>query len=146
MAVHVTSADYESIRGFFVWMMENQMEFPEGRPPEDYPVAMLSKFEREAGGMAPLSVGLGIGFVLAVTADLSAEQERAINERLSAVGLITLSEVKERFGDPLHLVMWRGKVLDEDEYYSLRNAVESMSEPDQIEARRLLGEFETRLD
>jgi hypothetical protein len=88
-------------------------------------------------------LGLGIGDLIELT-EGSPERTSAIDAALRDAGIMTLSEVRAKFGRAIRAIMKRGALRNEAEYYSLRNAVEAMPEPDQIEAWRLLGEFETR--
>ena len=146
MTARVTSENYEALKGFCIWFWEQRSsEWDKiGISWENRPDAVLSAFEQQSMAIAREGVRQGRGDIIEETQGLSLQQIAAADAALAAEGLPTLSQVRVQFWGKIANIMQREKVRSEDEYYALRNALESMPEGEQLKARSLLGDFESR--
>ena len=141
----VSARDYAPLKAFFAWMSEWIMPAPPGLPPEDRPLAALERFEARSMSMARKGLAMAVGDMIEDTSHLSAEEVGAIDAALRAEELLTLTEVRARFGRAVGRLLGGGEVRNEDEYYLLRNAVELLPEAQQAEAWEMLAAFEHRI-
>jgi hypothetical protein len=140
----VTAENYESLKGFFGWMVENAMKMPPGLPPEGHPMAQLKIFEEKSRAIARQSLRIGIGDTLEATMDWSLEKIRSADLALAALNLPTLTTVKLEFSRKIAGILTRGRVRSEAEYYALRNVVEGMGETERATAWDILGAYELK--
>jgi hypothetical protein len=143
--VRVSAEDYEPLKAFFAVMSDLLFSHADALPPEQRPRAALEATEARSMANARQGLGAAIGDIVEASDDFSPAQLAEIDARLAAVGLLTLSNVRARFGRVVRAIMKRGAVRDERDYYALRSAAEIMSGADKAEAWRLLGDFELRI-
>ena len=67
---------------------------------------------------------MAIGDLIDLTSGWSAEQISALDLKLGAAHLPTLTEVRARFSNAVQRVLRRGRIDDESEYHAVRNAAE----------------------
>jgi len=142
--MRIAAEDYEALKAFFAWASEHLLKIPVSLPPDQHPVSVLAGFEARSMAAARNGLALAIGDIVEDCESLPAERVKAIDAALGAEGVVTLSEVRARFGRAIRAIMKRGKVRNESEYYALRNAVDAMAKPERADAGRLLAAFETR--
>ena len=141
----VTAENYESLKGFFGWMVDNTMTMPSGLAPEGHPMAQLKMFEEKSAAIARQSLRLGIGDTIEDTMDWGAAKIQTADSALAALKLPTLTAVRLEFSRKILGIMTRGRVRSEAEYYALRNVVEGMGELEQAKAWDILGAYESKV-
>jgi hypothetical protein len=143
--VNIRADDYEALKAFFGWMVENVLVMPAGLPPEHHPIAALAHTEARSMAMARRGLRMAIGDLVEQTQDFPRDRVNQIDDALAASGLPTLSYVRARFWSKVASIMKRGRLRSEGEYYALRNFVDAMPASQSEEAWRLLADFETRV-
>jgi hypothetical protein len=142
MAPRIADEDYEAMKGFFAVMSEELMRLMPPLPPEDHPMAVLERQEKESMSIARRGLEITIGDMVELFQDLPEDQLGKLDRRLEVAGLPTLSAVRARFSRKIAGIMKRGRLRSEAEYYALRNAVDMMPEAESGRAWELLGAFE----
>ena len=137
--------DYEPLKGFFIWMVNNVWPIPPGLAPEEHPVALMQRYEGESMTIARKSLGMAIGDTIELTQDLPPQRVAEIDAALAAAVLPTLSAVRARFWSKVARIMKSEKLRGEDQYYALRNVVEAMPPSEAEAAWRLLADYEERV-
>ena len=145
VVMKVTADNYESLKGFFGWMVNNVMTLPVGLAPEGHPMVQIKMFEEKSAAIARQSLRIGIGDTLELTMDWGAEKIRAADEALAALHFPTLTTVRLEFSRKIRGIMSRGRVRSEAEYYALRNVVEGMGDEERAKAWDILGAYETEV-
>jgi hypothetical protein len=143
--VRVAPEDYAPLKAFFAWMIDRFMPIVPGLSPEDRPLAVLERFEARSMAIARKGLAMAVGDIVEDTWDLSAEQVGATDAALRAEGLLTLGEVRARFGRAVGRLLARGELRDENEYYLLRNAADLLPEAQRAKAWDMLGAFENAI-
>jgi len=110
--------------------------------PETDPITFLDKEAAQSLPKAQRGLAMGINDLVEMTSGWSESQVAAVDQRLFAEQLPTLSEVRARFSKTVRSVVRRGQIRNEVEYYAIRNAAELTSGADQL--WKLLAEYEER--
>jgi hypothetical protein len=140
--MRMAAAEYASLKAFLAWMWDRIMPTRPGLAPEDQPLAVLERFEARSMAVARRSLAVGLGDMIELTDRLPPDQVREVDAALAEAGLVSLSEVRARFGRAVAAILRRGEVRGEREYYLLRNAADLLAETQQAEAWRLLAAYE----
>jgi hypothetical protein len=119
--MRIGAAEYDRMRSCFAAMCGEL--FP-GATGEEDPVAALDRTAAKSAARAREGLAMAIGDFVEMTSDWPAEEVAALDSRLQAMGLPSLSAVRIRFSQAVARAMRRGQIRDEAEYYAVRNAAE----------------------
>ncbi|NML04218.1 hypothetical protein [Sphingomonas sp. G-3-2-10] len=141
----IVAEDYEPLKGFFGWMIDNVVGAGAGLPADSHPVAVLRRIEETSLSNARNGLAMAVGDIIEQTESVGGESLSRIDEGLRQAGFPTLTEVRVRFWSRVNAVLQRGIVRSEREYCALRNVVEGRGEPDRERAWAMLAAFEERV-
>lgn len=122
--MQIKPSDYDSLRSWLIYMVPKVFS-SELINPETDPVAVLDQMALKSPAKARNGLGIMIGDIIEFTSGWSAGEVTACDHDLSSIGLPTLSEVKARFSRIVQRAVRRGRIDNVEEFYALRNAVES---------------------
>jgi hypothetical protein len=88
------------------------------------PLATLDAIAARSPAKARDGLGMAIGDLIELTSGWADEQVSALNHKLGAADLPTLTEVRTRFSKAVQRVLRRGRIDTEAEYHAIRNAAE----------------------
>jgi hypothetical protein len=145
--VKIGAGEYDAFKAFFAWSCENLPAFhATNLAPESHPLTVLESFERTAPAKAAYGLALAIGDIIEAHEHADFEYIQKLDAQLAAEGLTTFSAVRNRFSRTIRAIMKRGRIRSENEYYALRNIVETMNEEEMIQGWQLLSTFEEARD
>ena len=145
--MQISPNDYPALKAFFVWITEYVLPVSPDLPPEHHPVAVLEHYEAQSMAIARKGLGLALGDIIEDLSELDPARVRAVDAALQSASIITLSEVRARFWTRIRRILERGVIRSENDYYALRNAVETLPDAEQafIAANDDRGLFESFL-
>jgi len=108
------------------------------------PLAVLDRMATKTPAKARSGLGMAIGDLVEFTSGWPASDVTTCNRALSQLGLPTLSEVQARFSRSVQRVVRRGRIKSDEEFYSVRNAVEQQG-ADSATLWPLLEAYESRI-
>lgn len=144
MSATITATDYPALKGFFAWMCDHAMTLSEQLDPEHHPIAVLDAMETRRPAMARKGLAMAIGDLMEEFDAHNSEWLARIDGGLTTAGWPSFSAVRAQFGLKVRAVLKRGIVRSDVEYYTLRNCVEAMPEPDRGAAWNMLSAFEAK--
>ncbi|WP_250626219.1 hypothetical protein [Pinirhizobacter soli] len=112
--------------------------------PEDRPVAVLERFEREDQKVAARALRIGVNDVLGQIAGGHVKDLRKLQRELTEAGALSLSDMLASHKARIEKVVLRGKVRNDDEFYLLREISESSEISEELHDRinKLLDTYE----
>jgi hypothetical protein len=137
--VQIVSENYERMRGWYAIVSREAL----GKyiTTETDPVAALDQLAAKSPAKARQGLSMAVGDLVEMTAAWSKDQVAAVDEKLSADDLPTLSEVRARFSKSVRRAVRRGHIENDVEYYAVRNAAELSSGADEL--WKLLAAYES---
>ncbi|BET65439.1 hypothetical protein ASA1KI_03800 [Opitutales bacterium ASA1] len=140
----LSDSEYVALKSFLrAWL--DRLPFQELLTPDVHPAAILDKMESGSPARARDGLSMAINDVMESAVDLTADEIAAIDFEFRSRGILTLSEVRLRYGRHYRAVMKRGRIKDEGEYYLiagvLASAIDGMTEEDAGRLDRMLTEF-----
>jgi len=113
---------------------------------EHSPMIVLADWEKKSKSLAKKGLKSGLIDEITMAMDMSFDVKKQIDEQLSVHGFLTFNQLVLTVQDTLQKALKRGKIRNLDEYYLLKELLDS-SEPDvsEVEKRKveeMLGEFE----
>lgn len=112
----VSSADYAQLKTFFRAFADRFM--PVGDlAPDLRPLALLESMEASAPVRAFAALRMAVNDCVEMSSNWSAEKVAAFDAELRAEGILTLSQVRQRYASKYAAVLRRGKIKNETEYY-----------------------------
>jgi hypothetical protein len=140
----LAQSDYVPLKSFLrAWF--DRLPFQELLTPEVHPAAILDKLELDSPTRARDGLSMAINDVMESAVDLTAEEISAIDTEFRSRGILTLSEVRLRYGRHYRAIVKRGRIRDEEEYYLiagvLASAIDGMTEEDAGRLDRMLMDY-----
>jgi hypothetical protein len=136
----INAANYEQMRAWFA-IVSGKILGPFA--PETDPIADLDQMAAKSPSTARQGLAMAVDDMIEMTSNWSESQVAALDEKLSAERLPTLSEIRTKFSKTVRGVVRRGVIKNDVEYYAVRNAAELTSDADQF--WQLLAEYEARV-
>ncbi len=122
--------DYESLKAFLIYYFENYID-PEGRyGPDVHPAKGLEEREKKSPSQTRDGVQMAVNDIVAMSNDLSARDLIDIDNDLKKQGIVTIAELRFRFTNDLEVIMKRGSIRSDIEYYLMKEVREG-SYPEQ---------------
>jgi hypothetical protein len=119
--MRIGATEYAGMRG---WLAAMCGELLPGAASEADPIAALDRIAAESPARAREGLAMAVGDFVEMISEWPAEDVAALDSRLKAEGLPSLSAVRIRFSQAVARAMRRGQIRDETEYYAVRNAAE----------------------
>jgi len=143
----IAEHEYEELKAFFVAWFE---EFPPAAslPSWGHPVAMLKATEERSRSRARLGLGMAINDILEESWSFPPARVAEFDAKLSAMHILSLSELRRRYSRQFRGILKRGKIRTETEYYLVQGILASFT-ADATETERdlltkLLAAYEQR--
>jgi hypothetical protein len=143
--LRVDPDDYEPLKAFFAWAADHLLGIPMSLPPDQHPFAVLAALEAGSPARAREGLAMAIGDIIEMCEGFSADRVAAVDARLAAEDIMTLTQVRARFWARVQQILKRGAVRGERDYYALRNVVEGLRPEEQSRAWQILDSFEARM-
>jgi hypothetical protein len=138
--MRIAADEYEPMRAWFAAMAAEL--FP-ALSPETDPLRALDAMATKSPAKARAGLAMAIGDMVEMTASWPSEKVAAIDDRLRARGLASLTEIRICFSKAVARVVRRGRIEDDTEYHAVRNAAE-LSPGSEGELWPLLAAYERR--
>jgi hypothetical protein len=119
--MRISHDDYERMRSWFALVSGDT--FPNVSEDQS-PVAALDAIAASSPAKARDGLGMAIGDLIELTSRWSVEQNSALDRKLKAADLPTLTEVRARFSKAVQRVVRRRRISSDAEYHAVRNAAE----------------------
>jgi hypothetical protein len=126
----ISGEDYDRLRAWFAVVSREALG--DHITPATDPVAALDELASSSPSKARQGLSMAIGDLVELTSGWSADQIAAIDKRLSAEQLPTLSEIRAKFSRAVQRVLRRGQIESDVEYHAVRNAAELSSDADEL--------------
>jgi hypothetical protein len=109
-------ADYTQLKAFLRAFTDRFM--PTGDlAPALRPLALLESMETSAPVRASAGLRMAVNDCVEMTSDWSTERVAALDAELKAEGILTLSQVRQRYASNYAAVLRRGRIKNEIEYH-----------------------------
>jgi hypothetical protein len=109
------------------------------------PFVSLIRFEEEGNGRAVKPLAGGIADTIAMSSRFAGSDLAAVDREFSSRGLPTLSELRILYRKELKKIIGRGEILDDDEYYVVREARDAISNADAVkQIDELIANYENK--
>jgi len=113
---------------------------------EHSPIAVLADWEKKSMSLAKKGLKSGLIDEITMAMDMPLDVKKQIDEQLSAQGFLTFNQLVLTVKDTLQKALKRGKIRNLDEYYLLKELLDSsesdVSELEKRKVEEMLGEFE----
>jgi len=108
---------------------------------ETDPVTQLDVLASRSPAQARKGLAMAINDMVEATADWTAEEIERIDGMLASEGLASFTEIRLRFSAVVRRAVARRRILNEVEYYAIRNASELTAGEDQS-LRKLFADYD----
>ena len=140
--MRIEPAEYERMRSWLAYMVPIVFSSDLLSPDTD-PAAVLDRLASKSLAKARTGLAIAVGDIVEFASVWPAADVEKCNRELSEKGLPTLTEVQARFSKMVQRVVRRGRIKSDEEFYTLRNAVEQPG-ADTATLWSLLDAYETR--
>ena len=141
----ITSKEYELLKPCFAALF--QLVLPKVDLPADkQPMAVLEAMEKSAPGNALKGLKMALNDMVEATLSWPHEKVVEVDRRFAAAGLLTLSELRQRYSRVYAKVLKRGKVNNMEEYYLVKGVLDgaSLDSEESEKLTRILTSFENQ--
>jgi hypothetical protein len=108
--------EYDRLKRFLeIWW--EMLEPPIELPPEYQPLALIAEQEKRSPSNARKSLRIAINDIIERYRDFDAEQISALDDEFSARGVPTLTELRLLYSGQYQMILKRGYLSNEEEYY-----------------------------
>ncbi|MGN6122220.1 MAG: hypothetical protein ACTHOJ_04610 [Sphingomonas oligoaromativorans] len=109
--------------------------------PEASPIVVLDHIAMKSPARARQGLEMAIGDIIEATNRWDSGRLAEIEANLAGAGLPTFHEVRLRFSRGVQAILKRGRIANEREYHTVRNAVEGL-EPNEDQMWAMLSAYE----
>lgn len=142
--MQVDAHDYDRMRAWLAHVARQVL--PAGLiTPETNPVAVLDRLAAASVAKARSGLAMAVSDLVEMTTGWPDDQVEAMDRDLRDEGLPSLSEVRAQFSKAVHRAVRRGRIKDDTEYYTVRNAAE-LGGQSQEQLCALLAAYEERVE
>ena len=141
--------EYDELKRCFGALWPLVLPIPSGLKPEDYPMAVLERTEKNSRSNAARGLAIAINDLIEMSMGWPIDRVAEVDLQFSSFGLITLSELRRRYSRSYKKIVKRGRIKSLEEYYLIKDMVEgNYSDDDDDELQklaRLLDDFEEKI-
>lgn len=122
-SMRIEPVEYDRLRSWLAYMAPKVFS-SDLITPETDPIVALDRVASKSPAKARSGLSMAIGDVVEFTSGWPPTDVVRCNSELSENGLPTLTEVRARFSKVVQRVIRRGRIKSDEEFYTLRNAIE----------------------
>jgi hypothetical protein len=126
---------HEGLKRFFEIYTETMVDLS-SVPEDERPMYLIAQFEKQSPAAGRQSVRLGVSDALADVKNAPAEKVAVFSERLAAANAPSIASARAMMSKKLALAIKRGVLKSEEEFYLVKDLLDSPSLPDD-ERRKL---------
>jgi hypothetical protein len=139
-----TELEYGRMKEFLSFYAVRYLKI-EGLPPEKQPIASLEAIEKKSMKKAINGLRKAINDCVEMSFHLNHVEVENLDSQLRSRGIVTLSELRRRYSKGYAMIVMRGQIKNETEYYLVRNVLDDPSEkaPEERELlEKMLSDYE----
>jgi hypothetical protein len=133
-------AEYERMKRLLGIFFTDALGQPAGSPAN--PLNALATIQEKQPAAASKGLAMAINDIVEMSEGQTPDYVRTLDAHLTTQGAMTLSEARARFSKKLKVMLRRGTLRDETEYYLARNAVDWAMAEDAARLQAMIGAFE----
>jgi hypothetical protein len=141
----ITPDEYGPLKAFWLaW--EARFPITIDLPPEHHPVAVLERMEKASMAKARSGLGMAISDTLEMSWDMPTAEVQAIDAEFKTKGILPLSELRRRYSRQFKVLLKRGRIPNDEEYYLVAGILASFTgdaaEEERERLEGLVADFE----
>ncbi len=134
----VTEANYADVKSFVAAFLE-RLPLASIIGNEQHPIVILESTERKSMAQARRGLEMMLNDMLEMSRFISPGELKEMDAEFVSRGIVSLSEMRRRYGSHYRRILKRGRILNEEEYYLMAGVIASARD-------ELTDEEATKLD